>query len=100
MSDEETKMKHSKRIHKELNAIHKQQKIAMQNGISRYEVESEPHRYSKHHAMDCGNPGCPLCGNRRRAFNELTIQEKRMFQDEEHHAYHGVDEEDTELSKP
>jgi len=83
MSSEESKIKHSKRLHKELNAIHKQQRIAKSHGASQYEVEQEPHRYAKHHAMDCGNPQCPLCGNPRKTFKELTAQEQRMFQDME-----------------
>jgi hypothetical protein len=33
--------------------------------------------------MDCGNPGCMMCGNPRKTFNELTAQEKRLFQDTE-----------------
>ena len=31
--------------------------------------------------MDCGNPGCIFCANPRRTWNELTIQEKREFQE-------------------
>lgn len=81
MSSEEQKLKHSKRLHQEETAIHKQQKIAMQHGVSRYDVENEPHRYAKHHAMDCGNPGCPLCSNPRRLWHELTAQEKRQMQE-------------------
>jgi hypothetical protein len=33
--------------------------------------------------MDCGQPGCVLCGNPRKTFSELTTQEKRLFQDVE-----------------
>jgi len=40
---------------------------------------------AKHHAMDCGNPKCMLCGNpRRNAWfkkERLTAQERRLFQD-------------------
>jgi len=32
--------------------------------------------------MDCGNPGCFLCGNPRKTHKDrLTQQEKRLFQD-------------------
>jgi hypothetical protein len=32
--------------------------------------------------MDCGNPGCFLCGNPRKTHKDrLTTQEKRLFQD-------------------
>jgi hypothetical protein len=34
--------------------------------------------------MDCGQPGCLLCGNPRKIFKEKTTQEKRMLQDMEH----------------
>jgi hypothetical protein len=79
MSNQEHRDKHSKRIQKEENIIRKQLKIAKQHGFTDYKYES--HRYAKKHAMDCGNSGCPLCSNPRRLFNELTVQEKRMFQD-------------------
>jgi hypothetical protein len=37
-----------------------------------------------HHAMDCGQPGCMMCGNPRKTHKDkLTAQEKRMFQDVE-----------------
>lgn len=81
MSKEEDKIKKSKRLQKEKNAIHKQQKIAMAHGATRMEVEEEPHRFAKHHAMDCGNPQCVVCSNPRRVFKQLTAQEKRLYQD-------------------
>jgi hypothetical protein len=32
--------------------------------------------------MDCGNPGCYLCGNPRKTHKDkLTQQEKSLFQD-------------------
>ena len=76
MSDENSKVKHSKRLHKENVAIIKQTKIAKAHGI---EVK-EPHKFAKHHAMDCGNPKCPVCSNPRKLYKELSIQEKRFFQ--------------------
>ena len=33
--------------------------------------------------MDCGQPGCMMCGNPRKIFKERTAQEKRLFQDTE-----------------
>jgi hypothetical protein len=84
MSKEEDKFKHSKRLLKDDNAIKKQVKIAKEynhvNGEFNPKVD-QPHRFAKHHAMDCGNPKCVLCGNPRKTFNELTQQEKRLFQD-------------------
>ena len=79
MSTEEDKFKHSKRLLKDENAVKKQTKIAKEYGVP---VE-EPHKFAKHHAMNCGNPKCVMCGNPRKTFKELTQQEKRLFQDTE-----------------
>ena len=81
MSTEEDKFKHSKRLLKDEAAIAKQLKIAKASGHTKY--VREPHRLAKHHAMDCGNPQCPLCGNPRNQ-GEVTAQEKRMVQDMEY----------------
>jgi len=38
-------------------------------------------RFFNIHAMDCGNPGCYLCGNPRKTHKDsLTIQEKSFDQ--------------------
>ena len=76
MSNEDEKVKHSKRILKTDNAVKKQVKIAKEFGI---EVK-EPHKFAKHHAMNCGNPKCFMCANPRKVFKEKTIQEKRLEQ--------------------
>ena len=77
MSTEQDKFKHSKRLLKDENAVKKQTKIAKSAGSD----ISEPHRFAKSHAMNCGNPNCVMCGNPRKTFKELTQQEKRLFQD-------------------
>jgi hypothetical protein len=77
MSTEEDKFKNSKRRLKDENAVKKQTKIAKEFGVP----VKEPHKFAKHHAMNCGNPKCVMCGNPRKTFNELTQQEKRLFQD-------------------
>jgi len=77
MSTEQDKFKHSKRLLKDENAIKKQTKIAKAHGMD----VKEPHKFAKHRAMDCGQTGCVLCGNPRKTFSELTVQEKRLFQD-------------------
>jgi hypothetical protein len=77
MSSSNDKLKHSKRLLKDDNAVKKQTKIAKAFGVP---VE-EPHKFAKHHAMNCGNPNCVMCGNPRKTFKELTQQEKRLFQD-------------------
>jgi hypothetical protein len=79
MSDQSEKSKNATRRHRDEVAVQRQVRIAKQHGI---EV-SEPHRYAKHHALNCGNSGCYLCGNPRKIFNELTYQEKRIQQNVE-----------------
>ena len=80
MSNPEDKEKRSKRLHKEEVAIKKQQKIALQHNVDRLEVEREPHRFAKHHAMDCGRPDCGICSNPRKLFGAVTKQEKSFSQ--------------------
>jgi hypothetical protein len=79
MSTEQDRFKNSKRRLRDESAVKKQTKIAKAYGVP----VKEPHKFAKHHAMDCGNPGCVMCGNPRKVFNELTAQEKRLFQDTE-----------------
>ena len=82
MSKDEDKIKHSKRLQQDENVIKKQTKIAKEHGIEN--LIKEPHRTVEHHAMDCGNPDCYLCGNPRKTHKDkLTVQEKRLFQDAE-----------------
>jgi hypothetical protein len=84
MSTEADKFNHSKRLQQNENAVKKQVKIAKAHGLTdKDKAIKEPHRLEKHHAMDCGQPGCMLCGNPRKLWHELTAQEKRMFQDAE-----------------
>ena len=66
------------RIQRDENAVKKQLKIAQTHGMD----VKEPHKFVKHHAMDCGNPQCYLCGNPRKTHKDrLTTKEKRLFQD-------------------
>ena len=84
MSHETDKIRNSKRRYKDEVAIERQRKIAKQHNVGDYQnkTEREPHRLHKRHAMDCGNPGCYLCGNPRHIHKDkLTAQEKRIFQD-------------------
>lgn len=80
MSNEQDKFNHSKRLQKDKNAVARQLKLAKGSGNQKY--LDQPHRLEKHHAMDCGNPGCYLCGNPRRTHKEKTIQEQRFEQPE------------------
>jgi hypothetical protein len=77
MSASEDKIKHSKRLLKDQNAVVKQVKIAKAYHVP---VE-EPHKLAKRHALNCGNPKCVMCANPRKVFKEKTIQEKRFDQD-------------------
>jgi hypothetical protein len=84
MSNDTAKYINSRRRHKNDVAIARQIRIAKQHGLGFYDKAiKEPHRMAKHHAMDCGQPGCMLCGNPRKIFKERTAQEKRMYQDVE-----------------
>jgi hypothetical protein len=82
MSKEQDKIKHGTRIHRAWTAIKKQLRIARAHGLTKNDpIVAEPHRLAKHHAMDCGNPDCYLCGNPRKTHKDkLTIQEKRNNQ--------------------
>ena len=85
MSNELAKYINSRRRFKDETAIKKQVKIAKAHGLSsKDKAVKEPHRLAKHHAMDCGRPGCAMCGNPRHIHKDgLTAQEKRLFQDTE-----------------
>ena len=85
MSNELAKYINSRRRFRDETAVKKQVKIAKAHGLTNKDkVVKEPHRLVKHHAMDCGNPQCPLCGNPRKTHKDkLTAQEKRLFQDVE-----------------
>ena len=82
MSNDTAKFINSRRRHKNDVAIARQVKIAKSHGTYNQENIRQPHRLAKHHAMDCGNPKCYLCGNPRKTHKDkLTAQEKRLFQD-------------------
>jgi hypothetical protein len=80
MSNQDHKDKRSERLHKEEVAIKKQQKIALQHGVDRKEVETESHRFAKHHAMDCGNPDCAMCGNPRHVHKKSETKQEKSFE--------------------
>jgi hypothetical protein len=89
MSNEQDKNKHNTRMHRAWRAIKKQLSIIKSRqhfqGASKSIDEAQPHRLAKKHAMDCGTPGCALCGNPRhnrahKGKDRLTTQEKRNNQ--------------------
>ena len=85
MANELAKFINSQRRHRDQNAVNRQVKIAKAHGLtSKDKAIKQPHRLAKHHVMDCGIPGCPLCSNPRRTHKDtLTAQEKRLYQDVE-----------------
>ena len=87
------KRKHQKRIGQKQNHIKKQLKIVKTNGGNPRYLK-EPHRLAKHNAMDCGQPGCHLCGNPRKIFENKTIQELKFEQTEKWNDY------ESEVDKP
>jgi len=81
MSNDQDKTKHGNRIHRAWTAIKRQLRIAKSYG----KTVEEPHRYAKHHAMDCGVPNCPMCSSPRhnktvKGSERLTVQERRNNQ--------------------
>lgn len=76
MSTEQDKIKKNKRIQKDENAVKKQTKIAKTFGVP----VTEPHKFAKHHAMDCGNPKCLLCSGEK-VLGIKSIKERRSEQD-------------------
>lgn len=79
MSSVEDKQKRAKRIQRDGRAIKKQTKIAKEHGLD----YKQPHRFDNHHALDCGNPKCIVCGNPRKMYKEKTYQEKSFDQTED-----------------
>ena len=76
MSDEESKLKHSKRIKNTMNIIHKQVKIAKAHGV---DIDA-PHKLAKHHAMDCGNADCLMCDNPRHSQKHGKTKQEYSFE--------------------
>lgn len=77
MSNQNDKVKNSRRRLKDENAVNRQVKIAKAYNIP----VDEPHKLVKHHAVNCGNPKCLMCANPRKIFKEPSTQERRLFQD-------------------
>ena len=78
MANEHDKLLHSLRRYADRTYVKKQVNIAQRYGIK----TDHPNRYRKVSSMDCGNPRCPVCGNPRRLYKQLSHQEKKLFQKE------------------
>jgi len=75
MSDDRSKR--AKRLQYTANIIKKQLRIAKSLGITH--LLKQPHRFAKHHALDCGNPKCQVCHSEK-VFNKPTLQERKFIQ--------------------
>ena len=85
MSNEENKLSHGRRIQQKNRHIARQVRIRQAHkfpGINTGKIDSS-HRYHKKSGVTCGDSNCVMCGNPRKFFKELTMQEKRHFQDVE-----------------
>lgn len=81
MSDEQVKVKHSKRIQQKETKLEK--KIRLAKEYNHEHALKNPHKYHKTSLFNCGNSNCVMCGNPRKTFEEMTIQEKRHYQETE-----------------
>jgi len=83
MSDDQSKEKHSKRLHDDETHIKKRHKLLKAKSVyfENHVNDKQPHRLHKCSGMNCGNPNCAMCGNPRKIFKELTIQEKKFYQE-------------------
>ena len=78
MSDINQKRKKSKRLHRTRSAIERQSRIAKAHGVTH--DHNQPHRYAKTHSLTCGDPNCAMCGNPRKFYKEVTLQEKKFIE--------------------
>ena len=78
MANQSQRDKHADRIRQKENHINKQMKIRKAHSFP----NDEPHKYHKMSGTSCGDPNCHMCGNPRKFFKELTMQEKRFMQKE------------------
>ena len=80
MSDMESKIKHSERIHQKETKLDKKVRLAKE--YHHDQVLKNPHKYHKASLFNCGNADCVMCGNPRKFFKEKTMQEKSFEQTE------------------
>jgi len=80
MSHPLDKDKHGERFNQKEKKLKRKMKLAKEYGLEHTLVK--PHKYHKSSIFSCGNANCVMCMNPRKSFNELTIQERRCFQQE------------------
>ena len=76
MSNQVERFKHSKRLQRKHIAVKRQVKIAKSHNFP----TDAKHRFTKTHAMTCGDSHCAMCGNPRKFFKERTIHERSFEQ--------------------
>lgn len=69
------KDKRQRRIGQKIRYIKKQESLS--KDIFKNPIK-EPHRYAKKSLVTCGNSNCFLCGNPRKFFGDVTIQEQKQ----------------------
>jgi len=79
MEDIVLEQKRGKRRRLTTNAINRQKRIAKLSKWN-HKNDTQPHRWAKKHAMDCGRTRCIVCGNPRRIFKQRTLQEEKWAQ--------------------
>jgi hypothetical protein len=87
MSNDIEKVVHSRRIQQKNRHIARQVRIRQAHKFpipTKDGRVEKPHRYHKTSGVTCGDSHCAMCGNPRKFFKELTMQEKRQMQDVEH----------------
>lgn len=82
MSDPETREHHSRRLHADETHVKKRLRLLKdKHSFVGRNLEKQPHRLHKVSGMNCGNPHCVMCMNPRKAWGDVTIQEKRFLQE-------------------
>jgi len=92
MSTEEDKFKHSKRIHQKKTKVEnrwsmdKNTKLRGTDSSDPYykQEEATKHRFDKTSIWTCGSSHCVMCGNPRKVWGDLTVQERALFQEKLH----------------
>jgi hypothetical protein len=74
----EEKEKRNRRFQQKQRHINRQVNLKKQYNLHSETMES--HRYHKVKSLNCGDPNCAMCGNPRKFWNDVTIQEKKFHE--------------------
>ena len=77
MSDELDKEKRQRRFQQKNRHVKRQVSIAKSHKVD----VREPHRFQDCTSMTCGSSKCRMCGNPRKMWDELNMQERSFEQD-------------------